>query len=124
MPKKIKQIKTITARPWGKFYDWDGGKEWHLKTIVIKKGARLSLQSHKDRSEIWIVVEGKVRATVERGGCLVTATLSPGETLNIPARKKHRLASKTGATLVEVAFGKFNENDIKRFKDDYGRVEN
>lgn len=36
---------------------------------------------------------------------------------------KHRLsAPKTGGKIIEISFGKFDEEDIIRYQDDYGRV--
>lgn len=113
--------QVTTKRPWGEFRDWDG-TSWHLKTIVVKKNSRLSLQSHRKREELWILVEGDAVAEIERDGNLVKERLVIGETIRIPKNTKHRLSSKKGATLVEIALGQFDESDIFRYEDDYNRI--
>ena len=46
-------------RPWGTFYvlvDQDNTK---VKRLVVNPGQRLSLQSHKQRDEHWVITRGK-----------------------------------------------------------------
>ena len=45
-------------RPWGWFESLVLGDCFQVKRIYVKPGTALSLQSHKHRSEHWIVVEG------------------------------------------------------------------
>ncbi len=116
------QQKINSVRPWGKFRYWVGGKDWHLKTLVIDKGGELSLQSHKDRDEIWVVARGMAQASVEKAKKLRTFTVKAGDIVRVPAGKKHRLSSKDGAVIIEVALGLFDEHDIARFADNYGRI--
>jgi len=44
-----------------------------------------------------------------------------GEEMFIPRNTLHRLSSKKGGRVLEIAFGKFDENDIERVEDVYGR---
>ena len=37
-----------------------------MKQILVKPGAAISLQSHKYRSEHWIVVKGNAKVTVDK----------------------------------------------------------
>ena len=48
-------------RPWGWFESLILGNRFQVKRICVKPGAALSLQSHKYRSEHWIVVEGTAK---------------------------------------------------------------
>lgn len=111
-----------SVRPWGEFYNWDTGKEWHLKTLYVKPGKRLSLQYHTHRSERWILIEGDASAVVIRDGIREEVPLRVGETFLVEKKTPHRLLSKKGGVLVEVAVGKFDEEDIVRLEDDHGRV--
>ncbi len=45
-------------RPWGYYQSVDSGPRYQVKRIVVKPGARLSLQKHFHRAEHWIVVRG------------------------------------------------------------------
>ena len=53
----------------------------------------------------------------------VNASLKVGETFIVHKGTIHRLVSKKGGVVVEVAIGSsFNEDDIVRLEDDHGRV--
>jgi D-beta-D-heptose 7-phosphate kinase/D-beta-D-heptose 1-phosphate adenosyltransferase len=112
-----------TVRPWGEYYGWDTGKGWNLKTIYIKPGKRLSLQYHHHRSECWLLVSGDAIATVHtNAGAEENVALKKGETFLVSKGQVHRLESKRGGTVVEVAYGTFDEEDIVRLHDDHGRT--
>ncbi len=112
-----------SVRPWGEFYGWDAGKEWKLKTIYITPGKRLSLQFHHHRREHWMLVEGDATATIhEKDGTPRIIEMKISEPLFVDVMSIHRLESKKGGVVVEIALGKFDENDIVRIEDDHGRV--
>lgn len=113
-----------SVRPWGEFYGWDSGGDWYLKTLSIKPGKRLSLQYHSKRSERWVLVEGDAIAITMKDGVLEETPLVIGQTFIVQQGTPHRLRSHKGGKLVEVAVGSaFDENDIVRLEDDFGRVE-
>jgi len=112
-----------TIRPWGKFFGWDRGNGWYLKTIYIKPRKRLSLQYHRHRGEYWMLVEGDATATLQKqGGNPSRITLRKGELLYADRKDIHRLESRRGGIIVEIAMGNFDENDIVRLEDDHGRI--
>ena len=97
------------------------GEGYKVKRIEVKPGQRLSLQSHEQRSEHWVVVQGTALATV--GDQQVT--LHPNQHLLIPVRTKHRVANPGEDLLVfiEVQSGPYlGEDDITRYEDDYQRI--
>ncbi len=51
-------------RPWGYYQGVDNGGRYQVKRIVVKSGARLSLQKHFHRAEHWVVVRGTAQVTV------------------------------------------------------------
>jgi mannose-1-phosphate guanylyltransferase/mannose-6-phosphate isomerase len=108
-------------RPWGSYAvledDPDGFK---IKRIEVAPGARLSLQSHKQRSEHWVVVSGT--ATVTNGE--VVSTVYKNQSTYIPIGAKHRLENRGTEPLhiVEIQVGNYlGEDDIQRYEDNYGR---
>jgi mannose-1-phosphate guanylyltransferase/mannose-6-phosphate isomerase len=112
---------TKVNRPWGSYTvleeDPDGFK---LKRIEVAPGARLSLQSHKRRSEHWVVVSGT--ATVTNGE--KTYTVEKNQSTYIPIGSKHRLENCGSDPLhiVEIQVGDYlGEDDIQRYEDNYGR---
>ena len=107
-------------RPWGWFESLSTGRRFQVKRIVVNPGAALSLQSHRHRSEHWIVVEGSARATVGNR----TTTVMENEHVYVPKGQIHRLANpgKTPLVLIEVQSGCYlGEDDIQRYEDAYAR---
>ncbi len=108
-------------RPWGNYAvleeDPDGFK---IKRIEVAPGARLSLQSHTQRSEHWVVVSGI--ATVTNGEEVIT--VHKNQSTYIPVGTKHRLENRGSEPLhiVEIQVGDYlGEDDIQRYDDNYGR---
>jgi mannose-1-phosphate guanylyltransferase/mannose-6-phosphate isomerase len=112
-------------RPWGHYQTIDLGKRHQVKRIVVKPGARLSLQKHFHRAEHWTVVEGVADVTVGmQMEALKITRLNPNEAIAIPLGAIHRMANPgdTPMTLIEVQVGDYlGEDDIVRLQDDYGR---
>jgi mannose-6-phosphate isomerase len=107
------------SRPWGRFEKFHENKPCTVKLIYINAHSRLSLQYHKKRSEFWKVVKGN--AVIDLEG--KTLILAEGETLTIPRQAKHRVAALDGdCTILEIAYGRFEESDIVRIEDDYQRA--
>lgn len=107
-------------RPWGSFHVLEEGLGYKVKRIMVKPGGRLSLQSHRHRSEHWTIVEGLSTVTVNEN----VVKLSCGESIHIPVGAKHRLESLDGTALVviEVQLGHvLTEDDIIRYDDVYAR---
>lgn len=105
------------SRPWGVFEVFTCNEESTVKLLHVKKAKRLSLQFHQMRSEVWRVISGEVRATLNDS----VITLREGDTINIPVGAIHRLEGIEDSTVLEISFGEFNEKDIVRLEDDYDR---
>ena len=108
-------------RPWGHYDLVDRGERHHTKRIVVKPGAKLSLQKHHHRAEHWVVVKGT--ACVHRDGEEVMIT--ENESIYIPVGTVHSLENPGVIPLemVEVQSGSYlGEDDIVRYQDNYGRV--
>ena len=82
-------MKSIVNKPWGSYQIIDQGENFVVKKIVVKPYGKLSLQSHKHRSEHWIIVEGRAEVTINDN----ITTLEPNQSAYIPANTKHRLAN-------------------------------
>ena len=108
-------------RPWGHYDSVDAGERHQTKRIIVKPGAKLSLQKHHHRAEHWVIVKGT--ALVTRGEEQVL--LSENESTYIPLGMVHRLENPGVIPLeiVEIQSGSYlGEDDIIRFDDTYGRV--
>jgi mannose-1-phosphate guanylyltransferase/mannose-6-phosphate isomerase len=107
-------------RPWGYYESIDAGERFQVKRLMVKPGARLSLQRHSRRAEHWVVVSGE--ALVTRGEDELR--LGANQSTYIPTGTKHRLENVGTEPLfvIEVQSGDyFGEDDIERFADDYRR---
>ncbi len=109
-------------RPWGWYDSIESGEHFQVKRLHVNPGAKLSLQMHHKRAEHWVVVSGI--ATVINGEEILT--LTEGESTYIPIGTTHALENKTSDPLeiIEVQSGTYlGEDDIIRFEDIYGRVQ-
>jgi len=107
-------------RPWGSFEILSEGIGFKVKKINVKPGAALSLQSHKHRSEHWVVVEGSAVVTIDES----VKVISPGQSTYVPLGSIHRLENKEKNMLIiiEVQIGSYlEEDDIIRYEDIYSR---
>lgn len=108
------------ARPWGSYDSIDMGERFQVKRIMVKPGAKLSLQMHHHRAEHWIVVSGTALVTIGDKETM----LSENESTYIPIGVTHRLENPGVLPLemIEVQSGSYlGEDDIVRFEDNYGR---
>ncbi|MDA8378080.1 MAG: phosphomannose isomerase type II C-terminal cupin domain [Planctomycetia bacterium] len=115
----VKPDVTKVTRPWGSFSQYAFNQECTVSLMTVQPGMRLSLQSHTGRAELWIVLD--VGATIQVGNRIWEA--QAGEEVWIPANVKHRL-SGTGvhpSRVLEVAFGNWQQADIRRYEDDFTR---
>jgi mannose-6-phosphate isomerase-like protein (cupin superfamily) len=114
-------MKERDERPWGSYEVLDEGQGFKVKRIEVKPDHRLSLQSHENRSEHWVIVSGEAIVTVGEAEIHLRAN----EDVLIPARSKHRIANpgKELLVFIEVQCGSYlGEDDIQRFEDDYNRT--
>ena len=108
-------------RPWGNYTSIAEDYSWQVKKIIVNPGSKLSLQMHHHRAEHWVVVNGTAEVQINR----TRKILKENESVFIPLGAKHRLANpgKLPLILIEIQSGEYlGEDDIVRFKDDYGRI--
>ncbi len=109
-------------RPWGKYDSIDAGNRYQVKHITVKPGEKLSVQKHLHRAEHWTVVCGTAHVLNGEKNILLTENQST----YIPIGAVHSLENKGKIPLeiIEVQTGAYlGEDDIIRFEDVYGRVE-
>lgn len=113
-------MKTLTIeKPWGKFEQFTHDEITTVKIISVNPGASLSLQKHENRTEFWRVLSGHPLVTI--GDEKIHA--NPGQEFFIEKTQPHRLeAEADAAQVLEIAHGVFDELDIVRLEDKYGRA--
>lgn len=106
-------------RPWGNFERFTLNEKSTVKIITVNKGEEFSLQSHKHRGEFWRILSGTGVITLDSD----THTIDAGENFFSPVGHEHRMeGGPEGLVFLEIAFGDFDENDITRYEDKYGRA--
>jgi mannose-1-phosphate guanylyltransferase/mannose-6-phosphate isomerase len=107
-------------KPWGRFEQYTHNLPCTVKIITVEPGGTLSRQYHYRRDELWVALDPGAR--VELGEQVLSP--APGEKLYIPRETIHRLScdGDQPVRILEVSFGEFDENDIVRLEDVYGRI--
>ena len=109
-------MKNFVKKRWGSYEVINEGKKYTVKKLIVEPDGQLSLQSHKGRSEHWLVAHGEAEVIINDKTFNLTENLH----IFIPQGAKHRLANRGDQTLIviEMWFGELlDENDIKRYED-------
>ena len=110
------------ARPWGTYEVLAEGETFKVKRLMVKPGAKLSLQKHQHRAEHWVVVSGTAEVINDNK----TICLSVNQSTYIPKQTLHRLSNHGSEPLfvIEVQSGDYlGEDDIVRYDDIYARAD-
>ena len=106
-------------RPWGYYDRFTLNEQTSVKLLYIKPGQKLSTQYHNHRDEFNRVIKGS--ATIQLGD--ETRNVKEGDEYWVPAGMVHTAtAGDEEFGWMEISFGEFDENDIVRLHDKYGRV--
>ena len=106
-------------RPWGGFERFTLNEKSTVKILTVKAGEKFSLQFHKKRREFWKFLDAPARVTL--GKRIFTA--KKGDEVVINARTLHRIeAFSKPVRALEISFGSFDEGDVERVEDKYGRI--
>lgn len=105
-------------RPWGDFTQFTHNESTTVKIITVKPHEAFSLQYHNEREEFWRILAGS--GTITRGDLVRAGRV--GDEFYIEKKQLHRAeAGDEGLVFLEIAFGHFDEADIVRVQDKYGR---
>lgn len=111
--------KYIEKRPWGKFERFTDNEKSTVKIITVNPRQKLSLQYHKYRQEFWRFLDNPAKVTLGKR----TIRVKKDQEIIVPKKTLHRVeALGKPVRFLEIAIGKFKENDIVRIEDKYGRV--
>jgi cytidyltransferase-like protein len=108
-----------TDRNWGYYrvlHEVEGTK---VKELTVNPGQSLSMQRHENRSEYWLVTEGRciVNSTMQGGYQLPSQVLNKHNEYKIPVGDWHQLTNPYDepCRIVEIQYGtKCDESDIQR----------
>jgi mannose-6-phosphate isomerase-like protein (cupin superfamily) len=119
-----------TERPWGAYWVTTVARPdvtpiAATKILRIDAGQSLSLQVHRLREEHWFALSpGLVVTHGPMIGELRQTALAPETTFVVPAGWLHSIANPTDRSIgvIETMFGEYDEDDIVRLSDQYGRA--
>lgn len=111
-------MKKVIEKPWGRYTVFVQNEACTVKILKINTQEQLSLQKHQNRSEYWYIVSGIVDVSINGE----TKRMYPTDGCYIEKNDLHRATAYTDCSILEISYGKFDENDIIRLEDDYGRV--
>jgi mannose-1-phosphate guanylyltransferase len=111
-------LKTV-EKPWGiEDFLLNTDEPTQVKILSVEKGKRNSLHFHRVKNEIVYCVSGS--------GILYKGTnafkLLPGHHYFVEKTIPHRLQAFDDLKILEIGIGKYDETDITRIQDDYGRT--
>lgn len=108
----------VVKKPWGNFKQYTMNEPSTVKILTVEPGQGLSKQSHRMRDELWIPLDEG--AEIEVGDKKIHPKRD--EEIWIPRNSTHRITAKDKRVKVlEISFGTFNEDDVIRYEDKYGR---
>lgn len=112
----------VVERPWGNFSTVFSDYDTTVKILTINPHEALSLQYHEHRDEFWTLLDAGARPVLTINGQVLT--MEAGVVYSVPRRVLHRISNpswQTPVRILEVAKGHFDESDIVRVHDKYGR---
>lgn len=108
-------------RPWGYYEVLHDEPGFKTKFITIDPQQKISYQYHNKREEHWVVLSGQGIVTINARDQIVR----PGAYIYVPQGAEHRMYNPHDEPLIffELQLGEsFEEEDIVRLDDQYGRV--
>ena len=110
----------IIEKPWGREIWIAVTESYALKIIEVNAGSRSSLQYHEKKHEHVYLDAGRLRMeTEDDDGSMIERIIEPGDVVENPPRRKHRVEALLDSRLIEVSTPDLD--DVVRLEDDYGR---
>ena len=111
--------KYTEERPWGKFERFTQNEVSTVKILTVEPNQQLSVQYHHKREEFWRVIEGACEIILGEE----THKAKEGDEFFVPKETKHSIKTiDLQVKIMEISLGEFDEEDIVRVEDRYGRA--
>lgn len=125
MTTAVREVSTAFSRrvskPWGhELITTPPDLPYTGKLLYIRRGCRLSLQSHDAKTETLTLVSGLVRITLENeAGALVEFEMDLGRGYTVYPDVRHRMTAAMDSVVMEASTPE--RGTTRRYDDDYGR---
>lgn len=108
-------------KPWGYELIWGQTQEYVGKILHVRAGKRLSLQYHQVKDETMYLLHGEIELELgDHESAMQTHVLQPGQSVHLPAGRRHRLTARVDSDVLEVSTPQLD--DVVRIDDDFGRT--
>lgn len=115
----IKNKVFQVEKPWGNFRQFTHNESSTVKILTLNPNEFFSLQTHQKRAEFWHMISGSGFIQIED----TKTKVEVGDELEIGTGMRHRIiAGPKGLQVLEISTGDFDEDDIVRYEDKYGRI--
>ncbi len=112
----FEQKVMFAEKSWGSYKVMDVESESMTIKVTLNPGHKMNYHSHKNRNEVWVVLEGTGRTIVDG----FEQTVKVGDVVVMNAGCRHTIMSDTGLKLIEVQLGKeISVSDKQKFKLEY-----
>lgn len=109
-----------TDKPWGHEILLAYNDRYAMKDIFLREGTRSSLQSHREKLESIVVIDGSMVLEIEDStGTIQRSEVGPGFAYDVLPGRRHRVTALSDVRLIEVSTPELD--DIIRYEDDFGR---
>lgn len=99
---KLNNRIMFAERSWGSFRVLDVESESMTIKVTLNAGHRMNYHSHKNRDEVWVVVEGEGRTVVDG----MEQHVGSGDVITMQAGCRHTIIAGTELKLIEIQLGK------------------
>jgi len=116
---------TVSTRPWGEFVKFCENEKTTVKIIKVKAGHSLSYKKHTNRDEMWIALDQGLIALVGDETIFMRDVAVGEYPIWIPRGTLHSVKNVNegfDVRFMEISFGDFDESDMERIRDNYGRI--
>ncbi len=111
--EKISTDVMFAEKSWGTYTVMDVQQGSMTVKVSIRAGEHMSYHSHDYREEVWTVVSGRGKATVDG----MEQILRTGDVITIAAGCKHMVEAETDLDIIEVQIGEaINVDDKKKYE--------
>lgn len=102
----------FAEKSWGSYLVMDIDKKSQTVKLTLNSGKSMSYHSHKNRDEVWVVIEGEGSSIVNG----VETGVKTGDVITMKSSCKHKITAKTELRLIEVQIGNdITEDDKEMF---------
>ena len=109
-------------KPWGYEIWYAYNNRYAGKLLHVEAGSKLSRQYHRNKHETWLVIKGKIFATVgSDNGSDKKIQMNEGDWVELPPGTIHRIEALLDSDIIEWSSPELD--DLIRLEDEYGRLD-